>query len=570
MIGAEVGATPRPRLRPASSLVAVLVPALLWVALLPGFGRLPANDYWGILAQVVDGEGFSTDVHDWLRVKSNEHTVVLPALIYALNVTLTGGDNRVLSAIALVLLLAGAAMLTLLFPATPDARRGGRSGLALMLSAFVFTPAAAHSIVLGFSGTIWFLSNLLAIAAIHQLCALADRPATARMAGLISIGLLGAMSYSTNLALWPALVVGAWLFRLPIGQRIALALGGGLAFLFVSLTYARPEHHPAPTFTDPVAVVRFVAVYLGAPLATDPWLAGALGLAGVALGGVLAWLLLARRDETVTRQYAPWFVLQLYSAGNALGTAVARAELGGARSSRYASVAILFWLGLAAAAVLAAQASTTRRRSPIPARAVVAGLALAGLAATWARGLPVLEQYLERAAGQPLAELALRHGIADDEALAVVTPQPGEVRQLRGFLVARRHVPFDRLPTAVYGAPADCRAPGAAPSGIEAARISGVRLAGEVHRIEFAWPPADDAPAELLVVDGSGTVRGVVRDVSPASVWRLRAAGRARQRWAGYLVPGAERQGWSLCAAGAPGRAATAFATLPAAALGSD
>ena len=571
MIGDQADSTPRPGLGAASHLVALLVPALLWLSLLPGFGRLPANDYWGIVTQVVDGDRFSTDALDWLHVKSNEHTVVLPALVYALNVTATGGDNRILSAIALALLLASAALLFRSLPTLPGAHRAVRAGTALALSAFILTPAAAHSIVLGFSGTIWFLANLLAIAAVRALVALADRPTTVRLAGLVALGLLGALAYSTNLALWPALLVGAWLLRVPVAQRAVIAFGGGLAFLFVSLTYSRPPHHPEPALTDPTAVARFLAVYLGAPLAADPRLAGALGVAGLLLASLLAALLLARRDDQTRRQVAPWLVLQLYAAGNALGTAVARAELGGARSSRYASVAILFWLGLAAMiAVSLTEARSRGRRVPGAPGLLLAGLVLAGVAATWVRGLPVLEQYLERAAGQPLAELALQHDVADDEALAVVTPLPQEIRQLRGFLAAARHVPFDHPATVVYGAPADCRAPTGARSGIEASRISAVRLGGGVFRIEFAWSPPGKTPAELLAVDGSGTVRGAVRDVSPASVWRLRPAGRARQRWAGYVAPGADPQAQLLCASGPVGQPLRLVATLPAEALAGD
>jgi hypothetical protein len=571
MIPADVGSMPRSGLRTASLVVALVLPALLWAALLPGFGRLPANDYWGILAQVVAGDRFSADALDWLDVKSNEHTVVLPALIYAANVSLTAGDNRMLSAIALLLLLASATLLFLMLPIPPGAHLAVRAGTALVLSAFIFTPAAAHSIVLGFSGTIWFLANLLAIAAVHQLVALADRPATARLAGLVAIGLLGALSYSTNLALWPALLVGTWLLRVPVAHRVVIALGGVMAFLFVSLTYARPAHHPPPDLTDPAAVARFLAVYLGSPLAADPWLAGALGVAGLMLALLFTVLLLARRDERVRCRFVPWFVFELYAVGNGLGTAIARAQLGGARSSRYVSVAVLFWVGLAAtAAVWAAEGRAAQRRSPNAGWVVVAGLALLGAAATWWRGLPVLEQYLERAARQPLAELALQHEVADDEALAVVTPLPQEIRQLHAFLVAARHVPFDRPATAVYGAPADCRAPRGAHSGVEAARISAVHLAGEVHRVEFAWSPAGDSPDELLVVDGGGTVRGAVHDVSPAKVWRLCAAGRARQRWAGYVVPGADRRTWLLCAAGKAGQPTRALAMLPPESLGSD
>jgi hypothetical protein len=66
---------------------------------------MPRNDYYGVLAQVASADGFTSSLATWATVRSNEHWVPLPALIYAANVKLTAGDNRGLSGAVLLILL---------------------------------------------------------------------------------------------------------------------------------------------------------------------------------------------------------------------------------------------------------------------------------------------------------------------------------------------------------------------------------------------------------------------------------------------------------------------------------
>lgn len=507
-------------------LAPTLFPFLVWAAMVPSMGRLPANDYYGIVAQVVDGAHFTGDPLRWLAVKSNEHTVVLPALLYAANVVLGDGDNRVLSVLALVALLVIAALLGRRLP-PPLAEGSARLPVwALLVALLVFTPAAAHSIVLGFSGTIWFVANLLAVLAIHLLARLAERPSPARAAAVLAAAIACTLTYSTSLALWAAVLLGAWLYRLPRSYRLALAIGAAPAIMFLTALYSRPEQHPGPVLDDPVSVAGFVAVYLGGPLAADAVLAGCLGIAGLLLaaGGAAAWI--ANRTSPGRAALLPWLLLQVYAVGNAVGTGVARADLGGARSSRYASVAILFWIALAVVGCALALGPAARStRGP-------GAAALALVAATWLRGAPVLLDYLRRAARQPLAELALIHGIGDHDALAVATPRPEEIERLRDFMAARRSVPFD-VPSVVAGE----RVAAARRLTEPLARASATAAAVDegVMRLRLASVPGAAARRPVVVV-ADGTIRGEIREIREPWPVRLFVGGARGPRWEGYLA----------------------------------
>ncbi len=507
-----------------------LIPFLLWAAMLPWMGRLPANDYYGIVAQVADGAHFTADPLRWLAVKSNEHTVVFPALLYAANVVLGDGDNRVLSALALVTLLLLAALLARRLP-PPLAEGSAQTPVwALLVALLVFTPAAAHSIVLGFSGTIWFVANLLAVTAIHQFARLAERPSAARAAAVLVAAFACTLTYSTSLALWVALLLGAWLYRLPLRYRFALATGAAPAIVFLTVLYSRPEQHPGPVLDDPVSAARFVAVYLGGPLAADAVLAGCLGIAGLLLAAGIAATLIANRTSLERAALLPWLLLQVYAVGNALGTAVARADLGGARSSRYASVAILFWISLAV--VGTASACRPGIRWGVRSRAVPLAAVALLVGATWFRGAPVLVEYLRRAARHPLAELALVHDIGDRDALTVASPKPGEIEHLRAFMAARGSVPFD-LPLVVAGERVATAGGLTAPLG----RVRASSAAVDERAVRVLLTPAQNfAAGSPVVIVADGTICGEIRETGePWLVSALRGGTRGA-RWEGYLA----------------------------------
>jgi hypothetical protein len=430
----------------AGTLLA-LAPAILYVALLPRFGRLPYNDYWGILGGLVSDGRLSRDPKVWLLVRNNEHLVDVPALVYAANVALTHGDNRALSAFALGVLAVQVVVLWRLLPELDPEPRAvrpvWRGALGLVLGVLVFTPAAAHSVVMGFSGTIWFLANLLAVAAVALLVRAAGPARPFGVVPVLLVGLVASLTYSTSLSLWPALLLGAWLLGRPWRDGLVLGAGAGAVYLLRTLAYRPNPHHPDPV-TAPLDVLQYGAAYLGNPFAARFGPAVAVGSVGLVLALAGLAVVLRSGAPALRASAAPWLMLQVYALGNALGTAVWRSGFGWLSSSRYVSVAVLFWVGLIGLglALLGSREGPARpwcRLHPAPMLAASATIVLA----CYVRGIPVLIDNLERAARQPEAERALLDGSLDLEALKTISRVPSQVVDVAPYLRASSHVPFD-------------------------------------------------------------------------------------------------------------------------------
>jgi len=516
----------------------MLAPSMLYLSQLPRFGRCQYNDYYGIIAQVTDGTRITRDPVRWLKLKSNEHTVTIPALIYAANMRLTHGDNRGLSAFALGLLFLSFALLYRLFLPTLDLPPPARWGAGFLLTAYLFSPVSAHSVVMGFSGTIWFLANLFTVAAVG-LFVLEPNGEPAHLAPVLVLGLLGALSYSTNLSLWPALLAAGLLLRRPLRQLVAVALTGAAVYV-VFFHFFRPlPWHPRPETSHPLVVAAYGATYLGNLFSAHPLRAAIVGALGGLLAAGLVVRLLSFGSSNLRRSLAPWVALQVYVIGNALGTAVGRAGLGmtSALASRYSSLTTLFWIAVLAELFLVLRqgwAFPPPRLRPRAALLVSGGLAAILLIPVFHHGLPIYRAYLVNAGRQPLAAEAVRRGIRDIEVLRVLTPAPEQIAWVWGFLKANRQAPFDRpLPPP----PAHATILPAATPGVRG-RIEGLKhIAGGVWRVQ-GWAVAGGRrPPNVVVADAklqplSPMVGGLPHAPIPGLTRRL----SARAGWGGCVT----------------------------------
>ncbi len=499
-------------------MVAAALPAIPWLRDLRAFGALQYNDYYGILAQVIDGDRFTASPLRWLLIKSNEHTVPLPALLYALNYHVSAGDNRVLSFLSILLGWVTAAIVAaMILPALPGGhgtRIGASIGVAFAVSALLFTPAGVHNYVMGFSGTMWLLSNVFAVAAMASLtrveggearigCAQALRP--------VAFGVLGALSYSTNFALWPALLIGGFVTGCRARKLAVIGITSALVFGAQGLVRMHPAHHPALS-RDVWGIARFVGTYLGAPFAEDLRVALLIGWGGSAV--FLAGVFQAVRLREW--RLAPFVMLSVYGLGTSLGTAVARSGFGleQALSSRYTSLAILFWIGVLGTVAWFAGRSTAHLM-PLRPRArgwlvagVVAALFTMFLVTTSLRGMAVRREYLDLAAWHPVAALALRHGVRDELVLTQVSSALSHFDD-RHWLKRMGHVPFtipSRTPfkitvdSALLEEKPDPRVVGYF-DGLLPVRNGAARAQG--------WAFARSGSlAEVLLLDGAGVVQG--------------------------------------------------------------
>lgn len=391
-----------------AAFLGMLLPALFYLVPFSRYGELPYNDYYGVIATISHDDGeLRSDPMAWLTLKSNEHSVLLPGLIYAANIAWFDGDNRGLSAAALV-------FMTLTFACVwcclPRSWRNSESSCfltALAVAWFVFTPVTSHNVVMGFSGVMWFLANVFATSSFYTLYQASrhDRPTWAWL--LVPFGLLAAFTYSTNLAMWPALGIGWWLLGADRRTLPPLLVGATLA-IGAHLALRAEVGDPA---SSPVDIPIFLLGYLGMPYSRDLDVARSLGALAVLSALVLSWRAL-RASAELKRRMAPWVMLAVFGISAGLGTATARAgNPETATSTRYATLAAFVWLGLLVGGLLLGEAATwgPRRKTKI----VVAFVFTAAVVAlpTYLQGRRLMNARLLRADAQAEAALALRLGI---------------------------------------------------------------------------------------------------------------------------------------------------------------
>ena len=433
------------------SWIVMLSPAWVLLAHLPSFGELQGNDYYGIVDRITDEAELSHDPMRWLNLKSNEHRVTVPVLIYVANMSLTRGSNYGLTVFALSMLAWTVVMLVRLLPADLRAVSWVRIALGFTVTGFCFTPVAAHSVAMGFSGTIWFLANALSVAAIVALVRCAGRREIWGLWPILLLGFLAAFSHSTHLILWPVLLLGGLCLRIRRRGLILLAAATTLVFSLFILTYEPFAKHPAPNTSDVTDLLRYISVYLGALFSPDLATARAMGLIGLLAAAIVAWLaLLSGVSRPSRRDLIPWLMILTYGLGNAVMTAVSRSGNGEhqAAASRYASLAALFWVGLLiSASILAWRHRPVTRRGQIllAVASVMAWMTLA--IGMHQRGNQELERFVSRGQRQRVASLALSLDIRDDDILRrAVTPAAGQVWAIYDFLKASDQVPFDTNP----------------------------------------------------------------------------------------------------------------------------
>ena len=528
----------RPQAAAGVVLIAVLfvIASAIYIVSLPRVGQLPNNDYYWVLSQISTDRGPSFAPSRWLSLKSNEHTVLLPAVAYLLNVWLTGGDNRALSFFSLVLLAIEFAVLFRLLVRQRQWPLAAQAVAGLALAVLVLAPTTAHNFVMGFSGAIWFLANVFAVGAAAALVRHADG---APLWPALLLGVCGGLSYSTGLSIFPGLLLGAWLLGLPKRDLVGLGAAGCLVVGY-SVAFLHPvSGHPVPGATGAWVILDYFGRYVGAPFSYDRLTTALLGWGGI-VSSLFVCTALIRSPEAGRRTVAPWVALQVMVLLNALFTAVCRSGLSeGPGVSRYASVPALFWASFAAMIFLL----WDRHRpalSTSPWMYALAGLLVLGCAAPmYRRGLMTLRDLLDRASYQPAAAQALLLGIHDDEMLRNVTQYPEEIWSVYGFLKSVRHVPFRSRQVLGGG---DAALPLEEHPGVVLGYLERVRSIDPRHARADGWAFAPDDPvAEVVLLNSAGRIQGRASlglerpDVSRVVGRRARASG-----WSAYVESGGD------------------------------
>ncbi|MEG4226510.1 hypothetical protein QUA35_10735 [Microcoleus sp. N9_B2] len=460
----------------AASVLGILIPASYILYLISQAGHLSNFDYWWMTWNFYSVDGFSTNPLNWI-FRANEHFVLIPAIIYGLNIAVTQGSNIGLCLVAWFLAWIQCHVLISLLPL--NLRRFPLQFISLLLciSIFNFTPAAAHNWMRGFSGVHWIIANLFVICSIFCLQSYVTLLSSKRevepmdihsqaqhgneewkqnkwVIGSIIFGVLGCISYSTPLALWPILCAAAVVLRFP--RRITyLYFIASIAVIGIYfLTYKTPSHHPSLTKINPLKTLEYIPTYLGGIFSENIIVASIIGIIGLmaATGFVGYWLFvkkLVKRSYPIGNRldWLPWLSIQLYTLQTALMAAVSRSGFGveQATASRYGTLPALFWMSTIVLTVLAVREFQPtpkiqgRWLTPLFAVATVAVILMYGVGGETAMAIA------RRATYQPLVALSLQLGITDVTLIKDrVGNKPAAFIGLIDALKTNNLVPFNR------------------------------------------------------------------------------------------------------------------------------
>lgn len=317
------------------ALAAAFGPLLVLWVILEGSPQ-QYGDYFDMLHHMFEIDG--TLLPSGLLVHQNEHLVLLPKLIYLLNITFFGGSNISLGVFVWSISVATAATMAYYLRPMFAGTCAKRAAILLSLSVLIFPMAAAHNYLYAMSGTCWILANFFAVCALIAM-------ASGRLFLSAGFGILGTFTYGTSLAIWPALAVQLAYQRRFGWRELLLFVAGGGSVLIERFTSVAVAHHPSISF-DPITVLKGMMIAAGALLTGS-------GLVAALYGAVMIWLsllLAARYAKTKIPANQTVFLLGLLAYGLAVLLMFSMSRIGFGyemlMSSRYMAVVSLFVLGL--------------------------------------------------------------------------------------------------------------------------------------------------------------------------------------------------------------------------------
>lgn len=333
-----------------------LIPVLWHLVLVPFIHSIPNNDYWGhFVIPIVGSSDLGTFMRGFLSF-SNEHLIIVSNILNYLNYLLTGGDNRGLYYINIVINLTSVVFLAKLIREGKFFIKKIRIWIILIVSLFFFSLAPAHNWILSMSGISWFTSNMFLIITLYFLFKFLNFGKPKYGLLLIFFSIIASITYSTGIMVYGvvAIFLVAYVFFFKKKWKFTLLyvlISGSFYLIWFKFLYNKPDIHPNLQL-NLVYLVKYAVAYLGNPFTKNKYVAFGYGLVGLAMLLCITIFILFRtyknRDKEFFVESFVWLLMPFFSVINSLATAVARSNFGvkTALSSRYINISLLFWLGL--------------------------------------------------------------------------------------------------------------------------------------------------------------------------------------------------------------------------------
>ncbi len=447
--------TPRGVIVSRLCMMLALLPPLGIVGMIYKWGvNVPFGDEW--LTSIVvlhwfQGHGSYTE----LMAQVNEHRIFFVQLLTLGLARLTHFNFTAQMYAGVVIQLVGLFCLSRLIQRTFAQINSGLVGpLVVMASVWVFTAAQSINWVYGLPGVEF---GLAFTSAIFTIWSWATWPNQWRGILVAAAGATVATFTSANgLLLWPIGAVAIGLSGWVDKRRLHWPqLGLWLVFATVEIGYyfigyVKPLSSPNPldSLRDPLLLGRFIATFLGAPIARccDPTLAEVSGyiLIGLAVVATIWYLRWWRAQLALV---LPWFLLLLVDLLNASLTAVGRVGFGLAQAMerRYLPFSVLFFISTVVLLVLVffleQERLNPRWRFRIALVAGALGIVVAvGYLLSYRTGMIMIaNMQIQEAEG---AAYLVHYETAPDEKLTLLYPDARLVRQVAPTFQVLKLGPF--------------------------------------------------------------------------------------------------------------------------------
>ena len=494
----------------------------------------PIWDYWMTVMHLQDYRNFNFTV---LWQQHNEHRVILPELMFALDFLLFQG-REIFPVVMSVLLYAGTAgFLCWAFSATNRIPRDIAILAGLLTGTLLGWPGIAITLSSPFLLQ-WTLFAAVTALAFWQtaVSATSDR----RMLHLclaISGGAAATYSSANGLAVWPILLIAAFWLRLRWRDVALLAVAG---LIFSSLFFAgynrNKDAQPLLIVKYFVLWVEFVGCYLGVPFSyIDNRVGIVMGWLQVAATVGFCWRL--RKDDIRGEPAAVVYVgFALITLATAFLTSISRlnpgdAGLGTAKPARYLILPLFTWAGVILMSVYLA----CRR----PAGRKLAIWLLCGYAATMVAVLPRAKAWIMQEsdiyARDQLASLSVETGLEDKQLIEnQIYPVAEWPHRLLPMLRQERSSLYADSRFLWLGRDFQDRAIRKEPTEIPGQIVVNRAVQGGVELL--GWFDGDSDTHEHVLVDESGRVVGLGArlDAGLPLELKVRMPEKA-QVWAGFV-----------------------------------
>ncbi len=495
---------------------------------------LPVMDYWRVPEQLRHILAFDPR---FLWFQHNEHRIVFPDLVFALDVLLFHGC-RVLPLVVSFLCYAGSwAILAYVIAQEASISREIRAAIILI-----------SSIAIGWKGCALVLADpfllqwtLMELAVLVSLLLLARTPGAVSwwpLAGTIVAGIVATYSSGNGLMLWPVLLVAGLLLHLSKRQMAVLALSAFAAdgLYFVGYQFSG-QTHLANLLLDPAYTICFIAAYLSMPFGgmKSPQFGVYVGLANLSV--TLLLFATAVRHKTVTTR-AGMVLLGAYCFTILSAMLIAAGRMKApdpnfidAKPERYLAPVMITWAVFIALLLWTAAVRHWR----IFSSAVLASIIVLLLAISF-RKLGWWFKTGERGfVTAQIAELSMENGLQDPDLVRNLFPSPGFVAVYLPVLKDAHVSIFYKDPGQWLGQPASQFAPSLKSQAAGEVtrivpRVSGVKVVG--------WAADREMPGfnRVLLVNGSGKVIGLGRRLPEGLPTELLSPGMpARLAWIAFV-----------------------------------